>query len=156
MARLYPSRMMSAPLLEQLIEALRVLPGVGQKTAQRMAYHLLEREREGGEKLSALLAQAMERIEKEAIRMGVLVEDLLSLARLDERRVDRQRLAAAVFGFEADGLEQFLHHRLQSSRTDILERLIDLGGDAGERADAVVGEGDVHLLGRQQSLILLG
>lgn len=53
---------MSAPLLDQLIEALRVLPGVGQKTAQRMAYHLLEREREGGEKLSSLLAQAMERI----------------------------------------------------------------------------------------------
>jgi recombination protein RecR len=54
--------MMSAPLLDQLIEALRVLPGVGQKTAQRMAYHLLEREREGGQKLSSLLAQAMERI----------------------------------------------------------------------------------------------
>jgi recombinational DNA repair protein RecR len=34
-------------LLEQLIEAFRVLPGVGQKTAQRMAYHMLEREREG-------------------------------------------------------------------------------------------------------------
>lgn len=53
---------MSAPLLEQLIESLRVLPGVGQKTAQRMAYHLLEREREGGKHLSAILAQALERI----------------------------------------------------------------------------------------------
>ena len=39
---------MSASLLEQLIDALRVLPGVGQKSAQRMAYHLLERQREGG------------------------------------------------------------------------------------------------------------
>jgi len=53
---------MAAPLLEQLIDALRVLPGVGQKTAQRMAYHVLEREREGGQKLSDLLAQAVERI----------------------------------------------------------------------------------------------
>ena len=53
---------MSASLLEQLIESLRVLPGVGQKTAQRMAYHLLEREREGGKHLSAILAQALERI----------------------------------------------------------------------------------------------
>ena len=35
-------------LLEQLIEALRCLPGVGHKSAQRMAYHLLERNREGG------------------------------------------------------------------------------------------------------------
>lgn len=49
-------------LLEQLIDALRVLPGVGQKSAQRMAYHLLEREREGGRRLSAALAEAVDRI----------------------------------------------------------------------------------------------
>ena len=53
---------MSAPLLEQLIEALRCLPGVGQKSAQRMAYHLLEREREGGARLSKVLAEAVERV----------------------------------------------------------------------------------------------
>jgi recombination protein RecR len=49
-------------LLEQLIEALRVLPGVGPKSAQRMAYHVLEREREGGARLAEALAQAVERI----------------------------------------------------------------------------------------------
>ncbi|MDQ3494633.1 MAG: recombination mediator RecR [Pseudomonadota bacterium] len=49
-------------LLEQLIEAFRVLPGVGQKTAQRMAYHVLERERDGGVRLARLLGEAMERI----------------------------------------------------------------------------------------------
>ena len=53
---------MSASLLEQLIEALRVLPGVGQKSAQRMAYHLLERQRDGGKRLSEALAQAMEHV----------------------------------------------------------------------------------------------
>jgi recombination protein RecR len=53
---------MSSPLLEQLIDALRILPGVGQKTAQRMAYHVLEREREGGRHLAATLAAAVERI----------------------------------------------------------------------------------------------
>jgi len=53
---------MSLPLLEQLIEALRVLPGVGQKSAQRMAYHLLEREREGGKRLAQVLAEAMEKV----------------------------------------------------------------------------------------------
>lgn len=53
---------MSASLLEQLIEALRVLPGVGQKSAQRMAYHLLERQREGGLRLAAALQKAMEHI----------------------------------------------------------------------------------------------
>ena len=49
-------------LLEQLIEALRILPGVGPKSAQRMAYHVLEREREGGRKLADALAAAVERI----------------------------------------------------------------------------------------------
>jgi recombination protein RecR len=53
---------MTTSLLEQLIEAFRVLPGVGQKTAQRMAYHVLERERDGGARLSQVLGEAMERI----------------------------------------------------------------------------------------------
>jgi recombination protein RecR len=53
---------MSSPLLEQLIEAFRCLPGVGQKSAQRMAYHLLERNREGGLKLAGALADAIERV----------------------------------------------------------------------------------------------
>ena len=53
---------MTAPLLDQLIEALRVLPGVGQKSAQRMAYHLLERNREGGKRLSGVLGEAMARV----------------------------------------------------------------------------------------------
>ena len=44
--------MSASPLLSQLIEALRCLPGVGQKSAQRMAYHLLERDREGGLRLA--------------------------------------------------------------------------------------------------------
>lgn len=53
---------MTASLLEQLIDALRVLPGVGHKSAQRMAYHLLERQRDGGRRLAATLEAAMERV----------------------------------------------------------------------------------------------
>jgi recombination protein RecR len=49
-------------LLEQLIDALRILPGVGQKSAQRMAYHVLERDREGGTRLAEALAAAVERV----------------------------------------------------------------------------------------------
>ena len=52
----------SEPLLERLIEALRCLPGVGPKSAQRMALHLLERDRDGGRHLSTVLDAAMERI----------------------------------------------------------------------------------------------
>ena len=53
---------MSSALLEQLIEALRVLPGVGPKSAQRMAYHVLERERAGGQRLAEALTAAVERV----------------------------------------------------------------------------------------------
>jgi recombination protein RecR len=52
----------SSPLLEQLIEALRILPGVGPKSAQRMAYHVLERERDGGRRLADALGVAVEKI----------------------------------------------------------------------------------------------
>ena len=54
--------MTSDSLLEQLVEALRCLPGVGPKSAQRMALHLLERDRDGGLHLSTVLDDAMERI----------------------------------------------------------------------------------------------
>lgn len=53
---------MTAPLLDSLIDALRCLPGVGVKSAQRMAYHLLERDREGGRQLARQLEAAMARI----------------------------------------------------------------------------------------------
>jgi recombination protein RecR len=51
-----------SPLLEQLIEALRCLPGVGPKTAQRMAFQLLERGRDNGKHLATTLQNAMDEI----------------------------------------------------------------------------------------------
>ena len=54
--------MQPATLLDQLIESLRCLPGVGPKTAQRMAFHLLERDRQGGARLSAVLDESMKKI----------------------------------------------------------------------------------------------
>ena len=47
-----------SPRLTRLIDALRRLPGVGPKSAQRMAFHLLERDREGAEFLRHALAEA--------------------------------------------------------------------------------------------------
>jgi recombination protein RecR len=49
-------------LLGQLMESLRCLPGVGQKSAQRMAYHLLERNRDGGMRLATVMQEALQRI----------------------------------------------------------------------------------------------
>lgn len=53
---------MSPSSLEALIEALRCLPGVGPKSAQRMAYHLLQRDRKGALRLSEALLHATQRI----------------------------------------------------------------------------------------------
>ena len=49
----------SANGLERLIEALRVLPGVGPRSAQRMAYHLLQYDRAGAEQLAQSLGHAL-------------------------------------------------------------------------------------------------
>jgi recombination protein RecR len=54
--------MQFSPLLEQLIEALRCLPGVGPKTAQRMAFQLLERRRDKGKHLAKIIQEAMDNI----------------------------------------------------------------------------------------------
>jgi len=54
--------MSAAPKVNRLIESLRCLPGVGPKTAQRMALHLLERNREGGLQLASVLVDAMQKI----------------------------------------------------------------------------------------------
>jgi recombination protein RecR len=48
--------------LEELIEALRCLPGVGPRSAQRMAYHLLQRDRAGAGRLGVAMQHALERI----------------------------------------------------------------------------------------------
>jgi recombination protein RecR len=51
-----------SPLIQQLIDALRILPGVGPKSAQRMSYFLLERQREGALNLARALQQAVEKV----------------------------------------------------------------------------------------------
>jgi recombination protein RecR len=48
-----------SPLLVRLIDGLRCMPGVGQKSAQRIAFHLLERDRDGANNLSTALADAV-------------------------------------------------------------------------------------------------
>ncbi len=52
--------MKNPPALEQLIDSLRCLPGVGPKSAQRMAYYLLQRDRKGASALASALDQALQ------------------------------------------------------------------------------------------------
>lgn len=65
-----------SPLLEHLIESLRCLPGVGPKTAQRMALQLLTRNRENGKRLALSLQNAMEQI-KHCQQCRIFSESLL-------------------------------------------------------------------------------
>jgi recombination protein RecR len=53
---------MASSSLDELILSLRCLPGVGQKSAQRMALHLLERDREGAARIADALTSALENL----------------------------------------------------------------------------------------------
>ncbi len=50
------------PTLARLIDSLRCLPGVGPKSAQRMAFYLLERDRDGGKALARAMAEALDKV----------------------------------------------------------------------------------------------
>jgi len=79
----------SGSLLQQLIDSFCCLPGVGPKTAQRMAFHILERDREGGRRLSRVLEQAVDNI-GHCRRCRTLSEDeLCGLCANDQRNDDQ-------------------------------------------------------------------
>lgn len=65
---------MTPSSLEALIEALRCLPGVGPKSAQRMAYHLLQRDRPGAQQLGDALQHALHSI-RHCSRCNTFTED---------------------------------------------------------------------------------
>jgi recombination protein RecR len=74
-----------SPLLNQLIQALQCLPGVGVKSAQRMAFHLLDKDREGGDRLADILDRAMRTIRNcEQCRM-LTEEAMCRFCRSDRR-----------------------------------------------------------------------
>ena len=81
---------MQSGLLQQLINALRCLPGVGPKTAQRMTFHLLQRDREGAKQLASKLSEAIDRI-GHCERCRTLSEDPLCAVCRDASR-DRSLL----------------------------------------------------------------
>lgn len=54
--------MSTSPRLSTLIDALRCMPGIGKKSAQRIAYHLLQRDREGAQRMAQALQEAVQHI----------------------------------------------------------------------------------------------
>ena len=74
-----------SPLIHELIEAFRSLPGVGPKTAQRMAFHMLERDRDGANQLAKALTDAAEKV-GHCAQCRTLSETELCEICADERR----------------------------------------------------------------------
>ncbi len=80
---------MAEPSLEALIEALRRLPGVGVKSAQRMAFHLLQHDREGAQRIAFALQSAVASV-RHCERCHTFTEAAVCGICLDGRRDARQ------------------------------------------------------------------
>jgi recombination protein RecR len=80
----------SAKGLERLVEALRALPGVGPRSAQRMAYYLLQRDRNGAEQLARALTEALTRVRHCALCNNYTEDEICALCRSPRR--DRTQL----------------------------------------------------------------
>ena len=96
--------MSTSRLIGQLIESLRCLPGVGPKSAQRMAYHLLEHDRDGGRQLAEVLEKSMQQVGNCEFCRTLSEERLCSLC-ASERR-DRSLLCVVETPVDVQALEQ--------------------------------------------------
>lgn len=76
---------MFSPLIDELMSSLRCLPGVGPKSAQRMALHLLERDKVGAERLAKSLQRAIDGVGR-CTRCRTLTEQTLCGICRNERR----------------------------------------------------------------------
>src|SRR3970040_2229203 len=71
--------------LDRRVEALRVLPGVGPRSAQRMAYHLLQNDRAGAERLAQALAGALAGVRRCAKCNNFTEDEVCALCRSPRR-----------------------------------------------------------------------
>jgi recombination protein RecR len=76
---------LSAKGLDALVQALRVLPGVGPRSAQRMAYHLLQHDRAGAEQLAGALSAALAGVKRCAKCNNFTEEEVCALCRSPRR-----------------------------------------------------------------------
>ncbi len=97
---------MSAPALDALIESLRRLPGVGIKSAQRMAYHLLQHDRDGAALLARALSQASESI-GHCTQCNTFTDAQICSTCLDPQR-DRSRLCVVETPADQAAIERTL------------------------------------------------
>ena len=99
------------PSIDQLIEALRCLPGVGPKSAQRMTFHLLERNRDGGDRLAKALSHALTHVHH-CTRCRILSETELC-SRCSDKQRRQDQLCIVEMPSDVLAIEQATHYKGQ-------------------------------------------
>jgi recombination protein RecR len=94
--------------LERLLQALRVLPGVGPRSAQRMAFHLLQHERSGADELARALADALASVRRCTKCNNFAEDDVCVLCRSPRR--DRSLLCVVETPADLAMVEQTLSY----------------------------------------------
>ena len=94
--------------LERLLQALRVLPGVGPRSAQRMAFHLLQHDRSGADELARALAEALASVQRCAMCNNFSEDELCTLCRSPRR--DRSLLCVVETPADLAMVEQTLSY----------------------------------------------
>lgn len=124
--------MRNPPALDGLVEALRCLPGVGPKSALRMAYHLLQRDRPGANQLAHSLMAALERVGHCSLCNNFSETPICGLCSLDRR--EQQQLCVVEMPTDLLMLEQT--HSYHGMYFVLMGRLSPLDG---------IGPKEIHL-----------
>ena len=98
-----------ASALDELIDALRCLPSVGPRSAQRMAYHLLQHDQEGAQRLAAALGRALSRIRRCSRCNTFTEEELCGLCASSKR--DARLLCVVEMPADLAVMEQTLAYK---------------------------------------------
>lgn len=95
--------------IDQLIDALRILPGVGPKSAQRMVYHLLERNRDGARRLATKMTRAMDQVHHCQSCRNFSEVAICSICQSEKR--DKELLCVVEHPGDVLAIEQTGHYR---------------------------------------------
>lgn len=95
---------MAQGLIEALTQAFQRLPGVGPKSARRMVFHLLVRDRDGGRRLGAVLLEAMERVGRCSQCRNLTEQDICAVCSAPRR--DRSLLCVVESPADVQAIDQ--------------------------------------------------
>ncbi len=101
--------MVDSSLIGRLIEALRCLPGVGPKSAQRMTFHLLERDRDGARRLAQALLVAADQVGNCQVCRTLSEDDVCRICANQGR--DRSQLCVVEMPADVQAVEQSAAYR---------------------------------------------